>query len=319
MLKKLIVILSVFIVLNIGIYSQDNTMKISEINQKLSSYTNDIRSVPMCITLDFYYEKYVYYPIIENHSDNMVLVENPHSTVRLGSKGDEKKATMKCYFSEEYQLPFIKTSKRVKQVLGNSIKCYRTEEFKTGEAEPYLVEAFDGTKTKVLRVMTPVSEEQNKKKLGQILQGPKYMFRRFHPRKAWLKDSLDDSTNIKSLQDNRLNISRTNSDASTFNAILSPSNNYMVMEKKFESESSFTEIKVTQTTKAGDLILPNNFEEIRYRIIEGKRIPVEVLRYSNITYKILTPEECIDACKFEFPEGTIMREKGQLLGLPGIR
>lgn len=309
MLKRIVVFLSVFLVLNLTLYSQENILKASDINQKVTSYVKGIRSVPMSITYDLYYEKYVDYPIIENLPDDMVIVEDPQSTTRLGKDGIAKNTTLKCYFSQEHNLPFIKTTKKVKLILGNSIKCYRTEEFKPDEAEPYLVEAFDGTKTKILNVITPVSKESSPQKLGQIFDGPKYMRQRFHPILAWLrKDSLDDSTIIKTMPDGKLNLSIINNDASSNNAIISPSDNYMIMEIKSENDTSFAETRITQTTKAGDLILPANFEERKYRIIDNKKIPLDVFIYSNITYKILSPDECINACKFEFPEGTNMKD-----------
>jgi len=307
MLKRMVVLISVFLVINIALYSQENILKAGDINQKIATYVKNIRSVPMSLTLDFYHEKYLDYPIIENLPDNMVTVEDPHSITRLGKDGPDKKGTLKCHFSQEYNLPFIKTTKKVKLIIGNNINCYRTEEFHPNETEPCLVEAFDGTNTKILNIAANQSNDKTKTKLGNIYDGPKYLYHRFHPILAWLrKDSLDDSTTMEKMPDGRLKLSKTNEDNSSQSAILSPADNFMIMEMKSESKDSISEITITQTTKAGDLTLPANYEEKNYRIVDQKKIPADIAIYSNITYKILSNDECMKACKFEFPEGTIM-------------
>ena len=301
MFKQALIITVIFSLVFGFAFSEELSTSIQEVNQKSSEAVDVIRSTPMKIVADFEFKKYLDYPVKKHLLDGRVLVDDPTHKVSLHGESPEP-AELKCYFSEKYNKPYIKTVKKMRLILGNGLNRYKIEQFELGGEEPVLIESFNGQNTRVIKKvrMSGNKKSQKVKNIKNTYSGPKYLHYRFHPVKAWAQRTFGEKSNLEKRSDGNLYITSSNNDSS-YEAVVSPSENFMIINGTSGNENSVTEVKVNSAVKIGDLILPADYEKCKYRIVDGEKIPVQIESFTNIDYELISDDECITACN-QFPE-----------------
>ena len=290
-------------------FSQSSSISYDEITNQIENTRNEIAGTPLKIIYTL--ETTKFYPessISNTLSDNKVEIELPNVKT-VDSSGHTVNASTTGEYSSVYNLPCTRNAVRVTMVRSDKIIYYKQENLdKEGHDTIW---AFDGKKTKFLH------QGRTKRKIvneGAIYDGYKKIYDLMDPSLMghFTPAGKSDAYDIVDLPDKNISISMKQKDFKK-ELILTPGEDSIILSHVMEKGNARRSLNINKTAKVGNLILPAEIEKKR---IQDSGNPGVFFHLKDIQYEILEPEELNNYSTFDFPEGTIIRENGQILSLP---
>jgi len=282
---------------------------LSSTRNAIKTYKEKIINTPLRINLKF--KKTLFYPdhkILEILPDNKAKIQVSNSG--NDAAGDETEITIMDY-SPEYQIPYKEHEENVLIYMFQERYYYERWDPQNNDVGHY-IEAYDGKDSMIMNTFV-IANTGEKKREGKIYPGTrKSIAVKFNPLMAWgVKDWPSESFTISNRDDGKIKI-EYNKENQKFISLLSP-RNYMFLSTCIEKPNFKMEMRVNNTVDINDMSLPSDIEQLKFNH-EGK--PEYIFHFKNVKYEIISSDEVNTKCKIKLPEGTIIREEKELLGLP---
>lgn len=280
---------------------------LSSTRNAIKSYKEKIINTPLKINLKF--KKTIFYPdykILEILPENKAKIQELNSG--KNAAGDEIKI---MDYSHEYQIPYKEHEEYVLIFMFQDRYYYERWDPQNNDVGHY-IEAYDGKDSMIMNSFV-IADTGNKKIEGKIYRGTsKSIAIKFNPLMAWgAKDWPSDSYSLSNRDDGKIKIEYNNENGK-FISLLSP-RNYMFLSTCIEKPNFKTEMHVNNTVDINDMSLPSDIEQLKF---DHERKPEYIFHFKDVKYEIISSDEFNTKCKIQLPEGTIIREEKESLGLP---